>query len=136
MIGYANYVDQQWKEETDREPEPAVVNFERGLGDLPLLPMEVKGVRGIEITKNAREIIRAYFLRHYHKIAKHFIKWLNNYFSAELATGCESARTPWSLIGEDPSKFFDISCIPPGFKFQDPSRMGINVKALLSHLCE
>jgi hypothetical protein len=38
------------------------------------------------------------------------------------------------VIGENPSQFFDISCIPSEFKFQDPSRMGITVKALLSHL--
>ena len=38
------------------------------------------------------------------------------------------------MIGEDPGKFFDPSCIPSGFKFQDPSRMGITVKLLLSHL--
>lgn len=55
-------------------------------------------------------------------------------FFAELATGCENARTPWAVIGEDPAKFFDPSCIPSGFKFQDPSRMGITVKLLLSHL--
>ena len=53
----------------------------------------------------------------------------------ELATGCENARTPWAVIGDDPSKFFDPACIPSGFKFQDPSRMGIVVKDLLKHLC-
>lgn len=53
---------------------------------------------------------------------------------SELATGCDSARTPWAVIGEDPSDFFDIACLPVGFKFQDPSRMGMNVKVLLNHL--
>jgi len=38
------------------------------------------------------------------------------------------------VIGEDPATFFDPSCIPSGFKFQDPSRMGITVKLLLTHL--
>jgi hypothetical protein len=52
----------------------------------------------------------------------------------ELATGCETARTPWATIGEDPSKFFDSSSLPEGFKFQDPSRMGLTIKDLLNHL--
>jgi hypothetical protein len=54
----------------------------------------------------------------------------------ELATGCNNARTPWSVIGEDPSKFMDPACLPIGFVFQDPSRMGIQVKNLLNHLRE
>ena len=54
----------------------------------------------------------------------------------ELATGCESARTPWATIGEDPANFFDPSCLPEGFRFQDPSRMGVNVKSLLICLRE
>ena len=41
---------------------------------------------------------------------------------------------PWALIGDDPSQFFNISCLPTDFKFQDPSRMGVQVKSLLSHL--
>ena len=48
MIGYANYVDKQRKEEpamdSDDAPEPVI--FEKGPGGLPLLPMEVKGLRG------------------------------------------------------------------------------------------
>jgi hypothetical protein len=54
----------------------------------------------------------------------------------ELATGSENARTPWAVIGEEPSKFFDPACLPLGFKFQDPSRMGVAVKTLLHHLRE
>jgi hypothetical protein len=47
----------------------------------------------------------------------------------------ETSKTPWALVGEDPSKFFHPDCIPVGFKFQDPSRMGAsNVKQLLMHL--
>jgi hypothetical protein len=66
MIGYANYVDKQRKEEADPESPSEPVNFEHGPGGLPLLPaVEVKGVRGMEISKHAQEIIRAYFLRHY-----------------------------------------------------------------------
>jgi len=68
MIRYANYVDQQWRDEADVKPEPVLINFESGPGNLPLLPPEVKGVKGMEIAKNAREIIHAYFLRHYRKM--------------------------------------------------------------------
>jgi hypothetical protein len=32
-------------------------------------------------------------------------------FFAELATGCENARTPWAVIGEESAKFFDPSCV-------------------------
>ena len=71
MIGYANYVDKQRKEDVEGDtstiPEP--VTFEKGSGGLPLLPLEVKGVRGSEIAKHAQEIIRAYFLRHYRNVS-------------------------------------------------------------------
>jgi uncharacterized short protein YbdD (DUF466 family) len=139
MIGYANYVDKQRKKNPnpDSDSAPAPVMFETGPGKLLLLPPEAKGVKGIEIAKNAQEIICAYFLRHYCKILH--IKLATTVVTvlfAELATGCNTVRTPWAVIGEDPSKFFDPSCLPPGFKFQDPSRMGISVKALLSHLQE
>jgi hypothetical protein len=87
MIGYANYVDMQRKEDGTDNPEPAPVNFVNGPGDLPLLPPEEKEVKGMEIAKNA------------HKYFK-----------------------------------FDSECLPSGFKFQDPSRMEISVKALLTHL--
>lgn len=40
------------------------------------------------------------------------------------------------MIGQDPSKFFDVSCLPSGFKLQDPSRLGMSVKLLLNHLRE
>jgi len=64
MIGYANYVDSQRKTEADPDasttPEP--FTFENGPGGLPLLPMEVKGVRGSETAKHAQDIIRSYFL--------------------------------------------------------------------------
>lgn len=67
MIGYANYVDKQRKEDAEGDsstiPEPVI--FEKGAGGLPLLPAEVKGARGAEIAKHAQEIIRGYFLRHY-----------------------------------------------------------------------
>jgi hypothetical protein len=65
MIGYANYVDEQRKEGGDAEPSPAPINFDKGAGGLPLLPSVVKGTRGVEVAKQAKEIIRAYFLRHY-----------------------------------------------------------------------
>jgi hypothetical protein len=54
----------------------------------------------------------------------------------ELASGCDNSRTPWATIGQNPSQFFDICCLPEGFAFQDPSRMGANVKNLLGHLRE
>jgi hypothetical protein len=57
-------------------------------------------------------------------------------FLPELATGSDNVHTPWAIIGEDPGKFFDPKCLPTGFKFQDPSRMGITVKSLLTHLRE
>jgi hypothetical protein len=65
MVGYANYVDRQRKEESVPDVVPEPVIFEKGPGDLPLLPPEVKGVKGMEIAKSAQEVIRAYFLRHY-----------------------------------------------------------------------
>lgn len=76
VIGYANYVDKERKE--DAEPNsasnaPDPVNFLKGPGGLPLLPLEVKGVRGSELAKHAREIIRAYFLRHYRRIISSYI---------------------------------------------------------------
>lgn len=75
MIGYANYVDQERTESSSSpDPIPAPVNFERGPRGLPLLPAEVKGVRGMEIAKNAQEIIRSYFLRHYREAF-----WLSNW---------------------------------------------------------
>ena len=69
MIGYANYVDKQRREECVMDPEalPEVINFEKGPGGLLLLPLEVKGLRGLETAKHAREIIRAFFLRHYRR---------------------------------------------------------------------
>ena len=51
-----------------------------------------------------------------------------------MATGLDTSHTPWAQIGNDPSKFFDEACIPDGFKFQDPSRMGLSVKVILDHL--
>jgi hypothetical protein len=65
MIGYATYVENERKQEADPDSPPEPVIFESGPGGLPLLPSEVKGVRGLEIAKHAQEIIRAYFLRHY-----------------------------------------------------------------------
>lgn len=55
-------------------------------------------------------------------------------FGAEMATGSENTHTPWAQIGMNPSNYFDEACIPEGFKFQDPSRMGLSVKELLNHL--
>jgi hypothetical protein len=65
MIGYANYVDKERKETTEALSPPAQVKLDKGPGMLPLLPVAVKGVRGSEVAKQAQEIIRSYFLRHY-----------------------------------------------------------------------
>jgi hypothetical protein len=68
IVGYANYVDQQRKEESEPEMDDMEpINFDSGPGMLPLLPEAVHGVRGIEVGKDAQEIIRAYFLCHYRK---------------------------------------------------------------------
>ena len=92
MIGYANYVDKQRKDESDEgassTPEP--INFEKGPGGLPLLPSEVKGVRGMEVAKNAKEIIRAYFLRHYRKFPNSIIGLADGI--VELATESNTAK--------------------------------------------
>lgn len=66
IINYANYV----KEQRDENPEeeevgPVPVLFTAGPGDLPLLPVAVHGVRSTEIARLAKEIVRAYFHRHY-----------------------------------------------------------------------
>ena len=66
QISYANYVKEQRGEEADPEDgAPAPVLFNAGPGDLPLLPAPLAGVRNMEIARHAKEIIRAYFLRHY-----------------------------------------------------------------------
>ena len=138
IIDYANYVKAQRNEDPEQQDDTvsAPVIFEAGPGDLPLLPPPVHGVRSVETAKHAKEVIRAYFLRHYSKSSwgTHPIHDLN--CMQELATGCESARTPWVTMGEDPGKFFDTACLPEGFRVQDPSRMGMAVKSLLAHLCQ
>ena len=53
-----------------------------------------------------------------------------------MATGDKSAHTPWQSIGQEPSKFLSLDCIPTGFVLQDPSRMGKSVKELIKHLRE
>jgi len=68
LINYANYVKEQRNEEQieqDVKPEPIL--FKAGPGDLPLLPAPVYGARSTEIARHAKEVVRAYFLRHYRK---------------------------------------------------------------------
>lgn len=66
IINYANYVrEQRMEEPTEEDVAPAPVLFEAGEGGLPVLPAPVHGARSTEIAKHAKEIIRAYFLRHY-----------------------------------------------------------------------
>jgi hypothetical protein len=73
IIDYANYVKEQRNEEPEAEDvAPAPVLFKAGPGDLPLLPAPVYGARSTEIARNAKEIIRAYFLRHYRTFLLNF----------------------------------------------------------------
>ena len=76
MIDYANYAKEQKSEDSSPSTPkvPAPVLFEAGEGDLPLLPPPVQGVRSEEIAKPAKEIIRAYFLKHYRKLSRHFFE--------------------------------------------------------------
>ncbi len=69
LIEYANYIKEQRSEESTLSAAPvsAPVVFEAGAGELPLLPPPVQGARSEEIAKLAKEVIRAYFLRHYRK---------------------------------------------------------------------
>ena len=87
IIGYAQYVDQETKEsstdETGFGPESnQFTNFEVGPGMLPLLPKELKGVRGGEVAKHATEVIRSYFTRHYHKSVTYFSWIILNLFQS------------------------------------------------------
>ena len=69
LIEYANYIrDQRNEEQKLEDPASAPVVFEAGAGGLPLLPPPVHGVRSTEIAKQAKEVIRAYFLRHYSRM--------------------------------------------------------------------
>ena len=66
MIGYAQYVETMKNDiETDSILVPQPPKYRNGPGMLPLLPPETKGVRGKEVARNAKEIIRAFFQRHY-----------------------------------------------------------------------
>jgi hypothetical protein len=68
FINYANYVkDQRSQDQKEEEVAAGPVLFTAGPGDLPLLPPPVHGARSTEIARQAKEIIRAYFLRHYRK---------------------------------------------------------------------
>src|SRR5258705_13927102 len=98
----------------------------RSPGGLPLLPSEVKGVRGMEVAKNAKEIIRAYFLRHYRKLPHSIIGLADGI--VELATGSDTAKTPWAVIGEDPSRFL---CLSPLLHMLAQSRALQDPKVLL-----
>ena len=66
---------------------------------LPLLPKELKGVRGGEVAKHATEVIRSYFTRHYRKsvsyisyiILKNLQSWLPE-TTASSRPGQKSAK--------------------------------------------
>lgn len=70
MMGYAEYIQEHKMSDGDEKEVSAMnkpLNYENGPGMLPFLPAEIKGVRGSEVAKSAREIIRSYFQRHYSK---------------------------------------------------------------------
>lgn len=67
IIGYANYVKQQKMADPEpmAEPSPVAVVLDSGPGKLPLIPPLAQGVRSAEVAKHAKDIIWAYFTRHY-----------------------------------------------------------------------
>lgn len=65
MMGYAQYVQEQKEVEKEEKISDKELNYENGPGMLPLLPKMTKGLRGKEVAKTGKEIIRAYFQRHY-----------------------------------------------------------------------
>ena len=68
MMNYAKYVHDFKNDGGNGESgKEKAVNYTNGPGTLPLLPEPTMGVRGKEVAKSAREIIRAYFQRHYSK---------------------------------------------------------------------
>ena len=79
MIDYANYVREQRSEEAGQPSETSMepVMFEAGPGDLPLFPPPVYGVRSEETAKTAKDIIRAYFLRHYRRFQAQYHRRIN-----------------------------------------------------------
>ena len=65
-MGYAQYVQEQKNGDNKVKNDKVTdLNYENGPGMLPLLPAEVKGIRGKEVAKGAKEIIRSFFQRHY-----------------------------------------------------------------------
>jgi len=68
MVDYANYVKEQRSEDPTPKETPAPVIFDAGPSDLPLLPLLVKGCHSVEIAKHTKDVIRAYFLRHYRRL--------------------------------------------------------------------
>jgi hypothetical protein len=67
VIGYANYVNEEWKDKSEEITPSPEVTLNVGPAQLPLLPPAVKGPRGWEVSQRAQEIIRAYFTKHYRK---------------------------------------------------------------------
>lgn len=67
MMGYAEYIQQEKSNDGDgrRSEEETPMNYSNGPGMLPLLPKAVNGLKGREIAKHAKDIIRSYFQRHY-----------------------------------------------------------------------
>ena len=69
IMEYAQYVKQHLQNVHYEPTNPDEVDTSPvildGPGGLPLLPSPVPGIRGEETAKRGKEIIRAYFLRHY-----------------------------------------------------------------------
>lgn len=79
-MGYAQYVQSHTNEEDRTEAESDTrVTYENGPGMLPLLPTEFKGVRGMEVAKSGKDIIRSYFQRHYSRLGHAFVFILYSY---------------------------------------------------------
>jgi len=108
MISYANYVDQERRNTADPAAVPTKVNFDNGPGNLPLLPSEVIGIKGVEVAQHAKEIIRSYFLRHYRKFSPESIGIVNSPSIKNLPPVMKIPR----LLGQPLDRTRPISLIP------------------------
>ena len=61
MMGYAKYVNAERTSAESVPVVPALITFDTGLGMLPMLSPATKGARGVEIAKQAQDIVQAYF---------------------------------------------------------------------------
>lgn len=135
VIAYADYVDKAKSEKDEQLPTAAPILLGVGPRNLPLLPTEKKGVRGSETADDAKKIIRAYFTRHYRAVfSLSLVTNVNYRLLTELASGSDHVKVPWQAIATAPTEYFEAACLPDGFQFNEPSRMGFSAKILLDHL--